>query len=193
MPLKPVLPGNLVDVPPPGGGENPFDQDLNTFDLPEFASLTVDAQLVVGATLADIGVPVGFFGGLNFNPDLYAIFLCQASTGVGKGFIIGYNNVEDRGILASVSSGGNPSQTAFHNYDGVVYALQLLLTYQYAQFTVPVLFKEYNVSSLPAANTMANAKAIVNNANSTTFHSIVAGGGSNVVPVFSDGTNWRIG
>jgi hypothetical protein len=33
----------------------------------------------------------------------------------------------------------------------------------------------------------------VTDASATTFHSIVAGGGANVVPVFSDGTDWRIG
>lgn len=36
-------------------------------------------------------------------------------------------------------------------------------------------------------------RRFVTDANATTFHSIVAGGGSNNVPVYSDGTNWRIG
>jgi|SRR6516162_2195236 hypothetical protein len=36
-------------------------------------------------------------------------------------------------------------------------------------------------------------RGFVTDANATTFQSIVAGGGSNGVPVFSDGTNWRIG
>lgn len=50
------------------------------------------------------------------------------------------------------------------------------------------------VASLPsAASVGAGARATVTNATATTFHSIVAGGGANVVPVFSDGTNWRIG
>lgn len=50
------------------------------------------------------------------------------------------------------------------------------------------------VGTLPAAGTAgAGARAIVTDANATTFHSIVAAGGANVVPVFSDGTNWRIG
>jgi hypothetical protein len=34
---------------------------------------------------------------------------------------------------------------------------------------------------------------MVTDATATTFHSIVAGTGSNIVPVFYDGTNWRIG
>jgi hypothetical protein len=50
------------------------------------------------------------------------------------------------------------------------------------------------VAALVAAATAgAGARAVVTDANATTFHSVVAGGGANVVPVFSDGTNWRIG
>lgn len=50
------------------------------------------------------------------------------------------------------------------------------------------------VANLPAAGTIgAGAKAFVSDATSTTFASIVAGGGANNVPVYSDGTNWRIG
>jgi hypothetical protein len=50
------------------------------------------------------------------------------------------------------------------------------------------------VAALVAAATAgAGARAVVTDANATTFHAIVAGGGANVVPVFSDGTNWRIG
>jgi hypothetical protein len=50
------------------------------------------------------------------------------------------------------------------------------------------------VSSLPSAATAgAGARSFVTDANATTFLSTVAGGGSNKVPVVSDGTNWLIG
>jgi hypothetical protein len=50
------------------------------------------------------------------------------------------------------------------------------------------------VASLPAAATAgAGARSFVTNATATTFASVVAGGGANGVPVYSDGTNWRIG
>ncbi len=53
---------------------------------------------------------------------------------------------------------------------------------------------ETTVASLPAASTAgAGARAFVTDANATTFLSVVAGGGSNAVPVHSDGTDWRIG
>jgi hypothetical protein len=50
------------------------------------------------------------------------------------------------------------------------------------------------VATLPAASTAgAGARSFVTDATSTTFASIVAGAGANAVPVFSDGTNWKIG
>jgi hypothetical protein len=50
------------------------------------------------------------------------------------------------------------------------------------------------VGGLPSAASAGNgAIAFVTDATATTFASIVAGGGSNRVPVYSDGTNWRIG
>lgn len=50
------------------------------------------------------------------------------------------------------------------------------------------------VATLPAAAAgLAGYRAFVTDANATTFASIVAGGGSNGVPVYCDGTNWRIG
>lgn len=48
------------------------------------------------------------------------------------------------------------------------------------------------VASLPAAGT-AGRRSFVSDASATTFASIVAGGGTNKVPVYDDGTNWRIG
>lgn len=50
------------------------------------------------------------------------------------------------------------------------------------------------VATLPSAATMgAGARAFVSDANATTFASTVVGGGANPVPVYSDGTNWKIG
>jgi hypothetical protein len=52
----------------------------------------------------------------------------------------------------------------------------------------------YTVSTLPSAATSGvGARSFVSDANATTFASIVAAGGANKVPVYSDGTNWRIG
>jgi len=50
----------------------------------------------------------------------------------------------------------------------------------------------YTVSTLPASPSQGDV-AMVTDATATTFHSVVAGTGSSIVPVFYDGTNWRIG
>jgi hypothetical protein len=51
----------------------------------------------------------------------------------------------------------------------------------------------FTFASLPAASGNATARSAITDANTTTFNAIVGGGGTNVIPVFSDGTNWRIG
>lgn len=58
----------------------------------------------------------------------------------------------------------------------------------------PFKTQTFTVATLPAAATVGTgARSFVTDANATTFASIVAGGGSNQLPVYSDGTNWRIG
>lgn len=52
----------------------------------------------------------------------------------------------------------------------------------------------YTVATLPSAATAGvGARAFVSDATATTFASTVAGAGANKVPVYSDGTNWKIG
>jgi len=50
------------------------------------------------------------------------------------------------------------------------------------------------VAGLPTAGTsLKGVKGFVTDATATTFASVVAGTGANAVPVYCDGTNWRIG
>jgi hypothetical protein len=66
---------------------------------------------------------------------------------------------------------------------------------------VNVLIRDYNprrhsqtVANLPTGADMGfGARTFVTDANATTFNSVVAGGGANTVPVYYDGTDWRIG
>jgi len=52
----------------------------------------------------------------------------------------------------------------------------------------------FTVATLPSASDSGmGARAFVSDANATTFASTVVGGGANKVPVYSDGTNWKIG
>jgi hypothetical protein len=57
-----------------------------------------------------------------------------------------------------------------------------------------MLFNPMNVANLPVASVVGSgAKAMVNDANNTTFASRAFSGGSNVVPVTSNGSFWRVG
>jgi hypothetical protein len=52
----------------------------------------------------------------------------------------------------------------------------------------------YEVATLPGADSLgAGARAFVIDSSVTTFGSTVAGGGSAKVPVYSDGTDWKVG
>ncbi len=48
-------------------------------------------------------------------------------------------------------------------------------------------------TNLPTAVGAGGTRYLVSDANSTTFNAVAAGGGANIVPVFSNGTTWRIG
>jgi len=65
-----------------------------------------------------------------------------------------------------------------------------------ATFAELIVDKAFTVGTLPAAAGLAGARAHVTDSNATLtagIGAIVATGGANVVPVFCDGTNWRIG
>ena len=57
-------------------------------------------------------------------------------------------------------------------------------------------FPNVGLVTLPSAGSVSGARAMINDSTvpaSTNFGAIAVGGGANVVPVFSDGTNWLIG
>ena len=52
----------------------------------------------------------------------------------------------------------------------------------------------YTVATLPSATDMgAGGRSFVTDASGPTFGSTVVGGGAVSVPVYSDGTNWKVG
>jgi hypothetical protein len=55
--------------------------------------------------------------------------------------------------------------------------------------SIPVSFADLDDPAVAGPG----ARSFVDDATATTFGTIVAGGGANKVPVYSDGTNWRIG
>lgn len=92
----------------------------------------------------------------------------------------------------SDSDGGNRSvlQNATQGIWALVNSFQNSFLFGSSTLTVGVS----TVAGLPDANEAGQgARRTVTDANATTFASVVAGGGTDVVPVFSDGVDWRIG
>lgn len=90
--------------------------------------------------------------------------------------------------LWSTANGGN-RKISLTNLASVLSALFTTLTASSYVKVSPV-----TVANLPSASTAgAGARAFVTDASATTFAATVSGGGSNNVPVYSDGTNWKIG
>lgn len=55
--------------------------------------------------------------------------------------------------------------------------------------TIPVTYAQ-----LPTAvNAGAGTRAFITNGSTATFGATVVGGGVNIVPIYSDGTNWKVG
>jgi hypothetical protein len=97
---------------------------------------------------------------------------------------------------APLQAGGSNTQVQFNN--GGALDGDSDFTYDNVNNILTVPFVTLSVvayANLPAATT-SGRKAFINNANlaaAGNFGSLVSGGGSNTVPVYSDGTNWRIG
>lgn len=97
--------------------------------------------------------------------------------------VIGYDADVSSATVSNEMTLGNSSVTSFR-------IPGLTLTFSVKYFNHGTL----TVATLPTAATAGNgARAFVTDANATTFASVVAAGGANHVPVYSDGTNWRIG
>jgi hypothetical protein len=112
--------------------------------------------------------------------------LYQFAGAIAAGWDVGatLSDQSPKSSLALVSgAGGTNNNTAIFNSAGV--------------FNSPVLQTTvYSVAgtALPSAVTSGiGARAFVSDATATTYASAYSGGGSNKVPVYSDGTVWRIG
>ncbi len=93
------------------------------------------------------------------------------------------------GNFGGVPPGDGGNRSVLQNGVQALWAIAKAL-----QDSLPVTVGVSNVAGLPSATTAGQgAKRVVTDATVTTFASIVAGGGANTVPVYSDGSAWRIG
>lgn len=111
----------------------------------------------------------------------------------GANFTIAGSKGTGTGTGGSLIFQVSPAGTTGTSQNALATALTIDST-KTATFTGAVKTLSTTVSALPSASTAgAGARAFVTDATATTFLSTVAGGGSNKVPVVSDGTNWLIG
>lgn len=105
-------------------------------------------------------------------------------TTAGYAFAVGASSVTSRKYQFGMNANGD-----LEIYDTAAAAVRATIT---ANGSLKQQVK--TVATLPnPATEGAGARSFVSDANATTFASVVAGGGANQVPVYSDGTNWRIG
>lgn len=107
----------------------------------------------------------------------------QAGQTGNNNTVIGYTASSSSNSVSNEITLGNSSVTALR-----IPGLTITAGAKYINLGVST------VAALPLVATAGSgARAFVSDANATTFATIVAGGGANPVPVYCDGTNWRIG
>ncbi|TAJ89735.1 hypothetical protein [Reyranella sp.] len=77
--------------------------------------------------------------------------------------------------------------------DGTGRPQRTFIRYLQELFNGVIQRQGYTAAQLATMTPTAFAEAYCSDSSTTTFHDVVAGGGSNVVRVHGDGTNWRVG
>lgn len=97
-------------------------------------------------------------------------------------------------IFASPSLPLSPEKFDRQYQDQLNNVLRLYFNQVQATLSQLAATTNYLVADLPnAVDSGSGARAIVSDASGPTFGSVVVGGGALVVPVYSDGTDWRVG
>ena len=139
-----------------------------------------------------IGMNIGTLG-INPNTQSRVLSLKVNSNTVfdidGYGTVYTANSISTSNVLANNITTSNISSGNVT----VIYVIQTPVLYGNVYANV-IATTNASFTQLPNANTVgAGARAFVYDATTTTFASAVIGGGSNRVPVYSNGRNWLIG
>jgi hypothetical protein len=174
------------------------------------ANIVTASSLVVGAgsggniTGANvIGANVlSASGNITSNSYISALnnLVINSNTSEGGQLILTWANIS--GITAQANSTWNMDVDNNNLlrvfYQNATAATNVLITANASSniVTLSTVFKSPTTTfaSLPTAATAgAGARAFITDANLVTFGTVVGGGGSNNMPVFSNGTNWLVG
>jgi hypothetical protein len=165
---------------PLGWGSN--DSAITANDL--LLSRKAAASLQLGA--ADAAAPVA----QTIGPQ--SVVAGTADT-AGAAFTIRGSQGTGTGAGGSIVLQVAPAGTTASTQNALATALTIDST-KLATFTGPVRPLTTTVAALPAAAAgMQGARAMVTDANAATFGTTAAAGGANIVPVWCDGTVWKIG
>jgi hypothetical protein len=168
--------------------------DYNTADGYDALSAVTTGNYNTGGGYRALNAVVSNDNNTAYGADALLLATGAGNTGIGRQ---AGNNITTGANNTLVGNGSQASSATVSNE--VTIGNSSVTSLRAPGLTMTVGLKWINngtqtVAALVAAGTAgAGARAVVTDANATTFHSIVAGGGANVVPVFSDGTNWRIG
>ena len=185
-----------VDAMVINSGISAYTRGLVRYVVPAYTNDSVNVTLAdSGLTPQIVQFPDGTF------PAVGAIVAGQTLEVIYNGAQWEIQNLQatNQVINGDLAVAGNLSVTGTSQFTGQVNSTAAIVAGTSLQATTAVIAGTYvqmqivAVGSLPAAGSYAGARFIVNNATATTYNSIVAAGGANIVPVFSDGTNWRIG
>jgi len=168
--------------------------DYNTADGYDALSAVTTGNYNTGGGYRALNAVVSSDNNTAYGADALLLATGAGNTGIGRQ---AGNNITTGANNTLVGNGSQASSATVSNE--VTIGNSSVTSLRAPGLTMTVGLKWINngtqtVAALVAAGTAgAGARAVVTDANATTFHAIVAGGGANVVPVFSDGTNWRIG
>jgi hypothetical protein len=168
--------------------------DYNTADGYDALSAVTTGNYNTGGGYRALNAVVSSDNNTAYGADALLLATGAGNTGIGRQ---AGNNITTGANNTLVGNGSQASSATVSNE--VTIGNSSVTSLRAPGLTMTVGLKWINngtqtVAALVAAATAgAGARAVVTDANATTFHSIVAGSGANVVPVFSDGTNWRIG
>lgn len=168
--------------------------DYNTADGYDALSAVTTGNYNTGGGYRALNAAVSSDNNTAYGADALLLATGAGNTGIGRQ---AGNNITTGANNTLVGNGSQASSATVSNE--VTIGNSSVTSLRAPGLTMTVGLKWINngtqtVAALVAAATAgAGARAVVTDANATTFHSIVAGSGANVVPVFSDGTNWRIG
>jgi hypothetical protein len=164
------------------GDQGTFDAEAEGGDINLFAGDGSDANTNDAGSGGDVRIEAGDAGN-------------SVSGSQGEG---GFVTIQAGYTTATGLPGGDISLISGNSVDGIFGDVSISgnFTWEFSTRNATLKFPAVTLATLPNPVGVPGARAMI--ADSTAFASgnfgvVVVGGGANIVPVFSDGTNWVIG